>query len=1087
MGMWDRLSRWADRQSGVSAARAAGTRVTGQPGKVGYPLSDAGDRPSWARPLAFTIDVAPEISEAWNGNGVTSARVSRDMAVSVPAVKRVRDLICATIGTLEFEELTNPGNVPKINDLLSQPEDDIAPSVTYTMLAEDLLFEEVAWWRITEYNAQGWPYKVRRLEPRSVNVQRDGKVYYNSDTGAAQGQAWEWVQDRELIRFDSPCPGMLKYAATTIRNAVAVDAAISRNVKNPMPMGFLAPRENPQAGGDLEDPPNTQKIVDDWFDAVSRNAIPYLNGELQFNAVQWDPEKLGLNNAKDAVVLDIARFGGVDPEELAVSTTSRTYQNSQERRLDLLDFTAKAYITAIQGRLSMNDVTFPRRKVRAFVDGFLRSDTKTRMETYKIGREVGVYNDERIARIEEIPSAKMPTPPAPAAPASPAGPPGQPPAQEVQNMRTPLRSVGFSAPVVEGARFDITADSCPEAGAMFKVERERRKITGLAIPWNKVAWSRGMKWSFAPGSLHWSEDSRVKLDMDHVHGSEFGKGESFTATDVGLIAKFGVARGARGDEGLSLAEDGVYDGLSIWATFDSPGDGYVYDPDSETAMVYQATLRKVALTAIPGFDDARVTSVAASGQQRGHTNMPCTACGGTHAPGVACTPNQGGGIALATAPPANGQPPQVIMHNGQAYALQAGNAAVGFDPVAFAEELTRGMTEGLTAALTPLIEALPQPGERPTVPAGTGRASVTREAPVYSMNGQGHSFVRDAWRARTESDHDARARVLKFQEQTADLARAAMETDPVFAINTGNASAVIPPGFRPDLYVTQLIKGRPMVQGISRGTINDATPFNIPAYRSSSGETATHVEGTNPSQGSMVLGVVTVSPGAVSGLFKITREMADSANPAIDAIATKAMAESYSQNTETQVYNKLNGANGVGGTITAGFVPSGAQAYAISVDATPDTDASDAGPALLAQVRQSTAMYPFRRFAPIDFGLISAEATMAFAGAVDTTGRPLLPYEAPQNVVGTSDPRMGGYRVDGQIYVPAWSMTGNAAGDADVIAGAESDVWCWESPTLMFRFEERDGPANIDLALFGYFAVEILRPIGLVGIRLTLT
>jgi HK97 family phage major capsid protein len=869
---------------------------------------------------------------------------------------------------------------------------------------------------------------------------------------------------------------MLKYAATTIRNAVAVDAAISRNVKNPMPMGFLAPRENPNDAGDLEDPPNTQKIVDDWFDAVSRNAIPYLNGELQFNAVQWDPEKLGLNAAKDAVVLDIARFGGVDPEELAVSTTSRTYQNSQERRLDLLDFTAKAYITAIQGRLSMNDVTFPRRKVRAFVDGFLRSDTKTRMETYEVGRRVGVYNDERIARIEEIPSAKVPAPAVPTA---------TPSIQEVQNMRTPLRSVGFSAPVIDGARFDVVADSCPQAGALFKVEREKRKITGLAIPWNTVAYSRGMRWAFQPGSLHWSEDSRVKLDMDHLSGTEFGKGEGFTATDVGLLAKFGVAAGIRGDEALSLAAEGVYDGLSIWATFDGPNDGYTYNPDQDVAVVYSATLRKVALTAVPAFDDARVTSVAASGNQRGNTNMPCSACGNTHAPGVACTPAQGGGVATATAPPAAQPPPQVVMHNGQAYTLQAQNTATNFDPVAFAEQLTQGVTTGLTAALTPLIEALPQPGGRPTVPAG--RASVTREAPVYAMNGTGFSFVRDAWKARTESDHEARARVLKFQEQTADLARTAMETDPVFAINTGNASAVIPPGYRPDLFVSQLLKGRPMVQGISRGTINDATPFNIPAYRSSSGETATHVEGTNPSQGSMVLGTVTVSPGAVSGLFKITREMADSANPAIDAIATKAMAESYSQNTEGQVYSKLNGANGVGGTITSGFVPSGAQAYAINGPAGAGGSFAGPGDELLAQVRQSTAMYPFRRFAPIDFGFISAEATQAFAGAMDSTGRPLLPYEAPQNVVGTSDPRMGGYRVDGQVYVPAWSMTGNAAGDADVIAGAESDVWCWESPMLMFRFEERDGPGNIDLALFGYFAVEILRPIGLVGIRLTVT
>src|SRR6187431_118821 len=1076
MGVWDRMTRWADRQSGTTPAQPAARFAAPQPpGARTYTDKTGKTQESWQRPIGFTVDIAPEIQEAWLGNAPV-AKVSRDMALGVPAVKRVRDLICATIGTLDLVEMTDPGNRPQRSELLRQPETARAPSITMTDLAEDLLFEQVAWWRITEYGGGpngDWPEKIKRLAPGQVQERENGEVWGFIE----ESKHWRKLDDREVVRFDSPCPGLLKYAAGTIRNAVAIDAAITRNVKSPVPLGFLSPRESPD-GSDPEDPPNIQKVVDDWYDAIQRGAWPYLNGALVPNRIQWTPEEMGLNTAQDAIVLQIARFGGVDPEELGVSTTSRTYATSETRRLDLIDFTLKAYIKAIEGRLSMDDVTQPGRKVRFRYEGFLRSDTKTRMETYKVGREVGVYDDKRIADIEEIPSAVAPKPPAPAVPA-------QPSTQEVQSMRTPIRAVGFSAPVVEGARFDVSTTSCPEAGAMFKVERERRKITGLAIPWNKVAYSRGMRWSFQPGSLHWSDDSRVKLDMDHQTGTEFGKGESFQSTDVGLIAKFGVARGGRGDEGLSLAEDGVYDGLSIWATFDGDGDGYTYDPDSDTAIVYRATLRKVALTAVPAFDDARVTSVAASAHQRGSTNMPCSACGGNHAPGVACTPAQGGGVATAVAPPTTGQqpPPQVVLHNGIPYQIQAQNAAANFDPVAFAEGLTQGITAGMTEALKPLIENLPQPGGRPTVPAG--RASVTRESPVYTMNGQGHSFVRDAWKARTESDHEARPRVLKFQEQTADLARQAMEIDPVFAINTGNASAVIPPGFRPDLYVTQLVKGRPMVQGISRGTISDATPFNIPAYRSSSNETATHVEGVNPTQGTMTLGTVTVSPGAVSGLFKITREMADSANPAIDAIATKAMAESYAQNTEGQVYSKLNGANGVGGTITAGFVPSGAQVYAVTAGS--GGNPATAGDELLAQVRQSTAMYPFRRFAPIDFGFISAEATMAFAGAADTTGRPLLPFEAPQNVVGTSSPRTGGYRVDGQVYVPAWSMTGNAAGDADVIAGAESDVWCWESPTLKFRFEERDGPANIDLALFGYFAVEILRPIGLMGVRLTVT
>lgn len=54
-----------------------------------------------------------------------------------------------------------------------------------------------------------------------------------------------------------------------------------------------------------------------------------------------------------------------------------------------------------------------------------------------------------------------------------------------------------------------------------------------------------------------------------------------------------------------------------------------------------------------------------------------------------------------------------------------------------------------------------------------------------------------------------------------------------------------------------------------------------------------------------------------------------------------------------------------------------------------------------------------------------------------------------------------------------------------MLAGNRNDVWAWESPTLMFRFEERSGPGFIELALFGYFVCRVIRPVGLVGIRHT--
>ncbi|MBZ4299586.1 hypothetical protein LAJ56_16675, partial [Streptococcus pneumoniae] len=89
--------------------------------------------------------------------------------------------------------------------------------------------------------------------------------------------------------------------------------------------------------------------------------------------------------------------------------------------------------------------------------------------------------------------------------------------------------------------------------------------------------------------------------------------------------------------------------------------------------------------------------------------------------------------------------------------------------------------------------------------------------------------------SRTQGDTDARDRLLRFERMTSDMVGDAKLDPASFAINTGNASGVIPPGFRPDLYVSQLLKGRPLANAISRGTIADASPFNIPAFVSASG------------------------------------------------------------------------------------------------------------------------------------------------------------------------------------------------------------------------------------------------------------
>ena len=117
----------------------------------------------------------------------------------------------------------------------------------------------------------------------------------------------------------------------------------------------------------------------------------------------------------------------IDPEDLGVSTTSRTYQNSEQRRQDMIDFTFGPYRAALEQRLSMRDVLPRGYEAKVNLDGFLRADTLGRMNAYKIGEEVGAYTKDEVRELEDRP----PLTPAQRADATPpAAMPAQPP-QEV--------------------------------------------------------------------------------------------------------------------------------------------------------------------------------------------------------------------------------------------------------------------------------------------------------------------------------------------------------------------------------------------------------------------------------------------------------------------------------------------------------------------------------------------------------------------------------------------------------------------------------------------------------------------------------
>lgn len=147
----------------------------------------------------------------------------------------------------------------------------------------------------------------------------------------------------------------------------------------------------------------------------------------------------------------------------------------------------------------------------------------------------------------------------------------------------------------------------------FKVDEAERTITGLAVPYGPAARNGGRKWVFQKGSVTWNPEAvnRIKLLLDHDHSAPVGKAIKLEETDSGLVATFQVARGEKGNQALIEAADGVRDGLSIGIelggreAFESMSDG------ASRVKVGGATLREITLTAMPAFDEARISHVGA--------------------------------------------------------------------------------------------------------------------------------------------------------------------------------------------------------------------------------------------------------------------------------------------------------------------------------------------------------------------------------------------------------------------------------------------------------------------------------------------
>jgi hypothetical protein len=979
-----------------------------------------------------TFDTAPRpidqvIVAMKNGD---LSRVTRTQALSVAAVQRGRNEICS-ISTLPLRLYLGLNVVD--SPLFRQFDPDVPNVVHMAQTIEDLAFEGIAWWQVTGQDFDHYPVSVRRVDPCKVSLKPPGKGQSQPlnvagyqplpETGTQQGK-YVWVDYDDgkgpqpissalMKRFDSPNPGILQANARAIRIAMKLDGLTEMYAENP------ALREYFTDGATDVDP-----LDDDEIDAflaeygAMRQVRPY--GWIPSTVKRADvsspsPKDLTLVDLRQQVLLAIANGLGVDPEDLGVAVTSRTYFNSVDKKQDKINRTYAPFMRAITDRLSMGDVT--RRGYAAQFDltDYLKSSPGEQADYWAKLKAMDVTD---AAEIRGWAGLSGPPPKT-----TPAAPPA-----------VPATSARFDA-ARPGYVFSAQDFAAPPPAPT--VDQAARTITGLAVPYNAVAQKYGLKYSFKPGSLEYSDPARMAHLKDHATPVGFHRSVKDSAD--GPVVALAVLDGPEGspakaerDQLLYDAANGLYSGLSIGVDFSLDLEDGDVEFDEETGVynVLRATWRETSTTYMPAFDDARVTKVAAS--LTGGTMDPCPHCAQRHAPGIACA-TFAAQLRQQT-PPAQTPPVQPAAPNGAATFEQ-------FQAWLTSQQAGQIPTDG------PVV-----------VNPHHGPAQVREPAP-YRFDRQGnlragsHDFSSDlyaGWKPGGDGDQAARDRAQTFLRETFEGAEAAAQQ---FAITPANVANLNYPQNHPEMYVDQMEFQYPIWNAINKGTLDVVTPFVVPKFSSSSGLVADHVTGTEPTPGTFVATAQTITPSAVSGKVEITREAFDQGgNPQMSGLIWRQMTRGYFEALEAYAVAQLvaNAASMTDITITTAAADSALdQSIATGLIPLQYVRGGDRFRTVFTQVDLFTAM----------------------AKAKDTAGRRLYPAIGPQNASGTAD---GGYawiEAHGKRFIPAWATAATSVNAASSYMFDPEKVCGWASAPQRIDITWR--VAWVDLGVFGYKAFAI--------------
>ena len=297
--------------------------------------------------------------------------VSREEALSVPALQRCRNLLAGTIGAIPMELYKKSTNETIGSPVwLEQPSYSQPRSVTIAYTVESLLLYSQAFWKVVEvYAEDGRPSRFEWIANNRVTATLDSTNTFVKSY-AVDGMTLPNDGLGSLITFQSLLPGILNTGVQIIRAAIDVQKAAAIAANTPMATGYIK-----NTGADL-DPKEVSGLLAAWKNARNNRSTAYLTSTLEYNPVSFSPKDMMYSEAIFSLSTDIARLCNVPAYYVSAdANNSMTYANVQDERKQFLTLSLQPFISAIEDRLSMDDITARGNIVKFDIDrNFLRTD-----------------------------------------------------------------------------------------------------------------------------------------------------------------------------------------------------------------------------------------------------------------------------------------------------------------------------------------------------------------------------------------------------------------------------------------------------------------------------------------------------------------------------------------------------------------------------------------------------------------------------------------------------------------------------------------------------------------------------------------